>query len=122
MKRGIILVAIPAVAGTAWLMMTAARDQEFTVPDEKQRLAAIGSTDDLTAALRRAFDAAGAFRPIPAPGPSDWLAYTPFLPDREGYAQRLAEGRLEPWEEDLVYIKSWIPPERRIATSAYPNP
>jgi archaemetzincin len=50
---------------------------KFTPPDEKARGEAIGDTTKLSLELRRAFSAdvpKGAFAPIPAPGPSDWLA------------------------------------------------
>lgn len=44
----------------------------FQPPDESRRVAAIGPTHHLPAALRKAFSTEG-FEPIPAPGPSDWL-------------------------------------------------
>jgi archaemetzincin len=49
----------------------------FTPPDEKQRRSVIGSTAGLSPRLQRAFDPAGHFDPIPAPGRSDGLANHP---------------------------------------------
>jgi hypothetical protein len=46
-------------------------------PDEKQRRSAIGPTTGLPKMRQRAFDPADYFEPIPAPGPSDWLANHP---------------------------------------------
>jgi archaemetzincin len=46
----------------------------FTPPGREARLAAIGSTDGLPAALRRAIESVDDFNPVPAPGPNDWLA------------------------------------------------
>jgi archaemetzincin len=46
----------------------------FTPPSHEARLAAIGSVDGLPAALRRALEPGDDFHPLPAPGPSDWLA------------------------------------------------
>ena len=46
----------------------------FTPPSAAERQRAIGSTDKLIPALRRAFDPGPEFQPIPTPGPSDWLA------------------------------------------------
>ena len=51
--------------------------ERFTPPDEKQRRSAIGTTTGLPKTLQRAFDPADQFEPIPAPGPSDWLANHP---------------------------------------------
>lgn len=47
----------------------------FVPPDEKTRVAAVGNTSDLSPALQAAYNAKStAFKPIPAPGKSDWLA------------------------------------------------
>jgi archaemetzincin len=46
----------------------------FTPPSRAARLAAIGPTDGLPAALRRALEPGEDFDPVPAPGPGDWLA------------------------------------------------
>ena len=46
----------------------------FTPPGREARLAAIGPTDGLPAALRRALEPGADFDPVPTPGPSDWLA------------------------------------------------
>src|SRR5437016_3933711 len=42
----------------------------------KEQRAALGALDDVPAKHRRAFGARG-FRPLPAPGPDDWLAVHP---------------------------------------------
>jgi archaemetzincin len=47
------------------------------VPNREQRLRAIGSIEGLPPVLQRAFDPAQPFEPLPAPGPSDWLAAHP---------------------------------------------
>jgi len=49
-------------------------------PAVEARIAAIGSTSHLSPELRRAFDPAGDFEPMPAPGPHDWLAQHPEQP------------------------------------------
>jgi len=46
----------------------------FTAPDADERRRAIGSTDECSEALRKALEAGTDFRPIPEPGPHDWLA------------------------------------------------
>jgi archaemetzincin len=46
---------------------------QFEPPGPRERIAAIGSLEGLPDELRRALDPRG-FAPIPAPGPSDWLA------------------------------------------------
>ena len=45
-----------------------------TPPSREARLAAIGPTNGLPAALRRALEPGDDFGPVPMPGPSDWLA------------------------------------------------
>lgn len=50
---------------------------QFTAPNSAQRITAIGSTEALPETLRRAFDPRDDFQPLPAPGPSDWLANHP---------------------------------------------
>jgi archaemetzincin len=47
------------------------------IPSNDQRLRAIGSTKGLSRTLQRALDPADDFGPLPAPGPSDWLAMHP---------------------------------------------
>jgi archaemetzincin len=47
------------------------------MPDERQRLSAIGPVEGLSPLLKKALDPAGAFEPLPAPGPQDWLAAHP---------------------------------------------
>ncbi len=46
----------------------------FEVPNAQKRLEAIGPVADLPPSLRKALDPASQFEPVPAPGPSDWLA------------------------------------------------
>ena len=47
----------------------------FVPPDEKTRIAAVGETSGLSSQHRAAFDPSSpSFKPIPAPGASDWLA------------------------------------------------
>ena len=69
----ILLTATVALCG---LWLHAQRPlKPFVPPDEKARAAAVGDTAGLSPAMRAAFDArADAFKPIPAPGGSDWLA------------------------------------------------
>src|SRR5262245_34128616 len=47
---------------------------QSTPPTSAQRAAAIGPTEGLPEALRRALQPAHDFQPIPPPGPADWLA------------------------------------------------
>lgn len=47
----------------------------FKPPGNSARRAAIGPLDDLEPALQRAFTLSAEDRPIPRPGPSDWLAH-----------------------------------------------
>jgi archaemetzincin len=63
---GIVVVLLAGV-GVAGMQM----------PDEKQRLLAIGPTEGLPALLHKALDPAYGFEPLPAPGPHDWLAVHP---------------------------------------------
>jgi archaemetzincin len=46
----------------------------FTPPAREACIAAIGSTDGLPAVLRQALESGDDFNPVPAPGPTDWLA------------------------------------------------
>lgn len=48
--------------------------ERFSPPDENQRRSAIGTATGLPKVLQRDFDPTGHFEPIPAPGPSGWLA------------------------------------------------
>ena len=48
---------------------------QFTPPTPAQQLAAIGPTQTLSPALRRALDPSDSFQPMPKPGDIDWLAY-----------------------------------------------
>jgi archaemetzincin len=50
---------------------------QFNPPSRAQQLAAIGPTQTLSSALRRAFDPGDDFQPMPKPGDIDWLAYFP---------------------------------------------
>lgn len=54
-----------------------AAEPAFRVPSEEERRRAIGALDALPEALRRALDPGDGFSPLPAPGPSDWLANHP---------------------------------------------
>lgn len=56
------------IAGPLSLVMA------FQPPTATERLQAIGATDALPEVLRRVFDPAGDFAPIPSPKPGDWLA------------------------------------------------
>lgn len=49
----------------------------FSPPDDAERREALGPLDDLDARLRAAFEPTADDRPIPAPGPGDWLAEHP---------------------------------------------
>jgi archaemetzincin len=49
----------------------------FRPPTEAKRLRAIGATPELPGPLRRALEPGGAFQPLPAPQPGDWLAEHP---------------------------------------------
>jgi archaemetzincin len=49
----------------------------FSPPDDAERRDALGSLDDLPPALRAAFEPTADDRPIPAPGPDDWLTAHP---------------------------------------------
>ncbi len=49
----------------------------FQIPSQDQRLRALGSVQGLPTVLQRAFVPTEAFEPMPAPGPSDWLAAHP---------------------------------------------
>ena len=49
---------------------------DFRVPDEKERMSAIGDVSSLPPSLQRAFDAKD-FEPIDEPKPNDWLAAHP---------------------------------------------
>jgi archaemetzincin len=64
-------------AGTAVLLLAAASVVGVQMPDERQRLAALGPVEGLPPLLQKALDPAGAFEPLPAPGPQDWLAAHP---------------------------------------------
>ncbi len=50
---------------------------QFKPPEQKERLAAIGSTNRLPETLRWALTPGDGFEPIPEPGPHDWLANHP---------------------------------------------
>ncbi len=72
-----VLVVLIGFLARSWLLSfvpTVNAMERFSPPDEKQRRGAIGPTTGLPKTLQRAFDPADQFEPIPAPGPSDWLA------------------------------------------------
>jgi len=62
-----------AIVAFCWAWMAMA----FEPPGADARLKAIGSTDELSLLLRRAFAADADFQTIPRPGPNDWLAAHP---------------------------------------------
>lgn len=73
-----ILLAGFSLAGfvtRSWMLSVAEETPgRFVPPDERARNQAIGSTNRAAAELRRALQQRDQFDPIPAPGPSDWLA------------------------------------------------
>lgn len=56
------------------------KSQSELAPRVEPRVAAIGDTSFLSPELRRAFEPAGDFEPLPDPGPNDWLAQHPEKP------------------------------------------
>lgn len=58
----------------ASILLVAGVVMRFTPPTKAQRDAAVGPTAGLPEALRRALEPGEDFQPMPAPGPSDWLA------------------------------------------------
>jgi archaemetzincin len=56
------------------LILSGACTMAFEQPGPEDRRAAIGATEGLPAALRRALAPDADFEPVPAPGPHDWLA------------------------------------------------
>ena len=50
---------------------------DFRLPTATESLQAIGSTKDLSTALRRALDPSGGFEAVPVPRSGDWLAIHP---------------------------------------------
>ncbi len=67
-----LMLALPAT-----ILLVSGTDVRFTPPTRAQQLAAIGPTVGLPEPLRRALDPGDDFRPVPSPGPSDWLANHP---------------------------------------------
>ena len=67
MMRKTLLISAAAV-------MAGSTSMGFEPPGPQKRLDAIGQTDGLPAALRRALAPDNSFQPVPVPGPSDWLA------------------------------------------------
>ncbi len=63
--------------GMAVLLPMMVGAMSFQVLSKEQRLQAIGATAGLSPISQRAFDPASDFEPVPAPGPSDWLAVHP---------------------------------------------
>jgi len=59
--------------GLALLLPTVVGVMSFQIPNREQRLRAIGTTEGLPLLLQRALDPEQDFRPVPAPGPDDWL-------------------------------------------------
>ena len=69
MKR--ILIGIVAVACSVSLAV------DFKPPSPQERIKAVGSTESLPPILKKAFEPADDFDPIPVPKPGDWLAVHP---------------------------------------------
>ena len=70
----LILLTATISLGAIWLYAQRPL-KPFVPPDEKTRVAAVGNTSKLSVAHQVAFDAKSeAFKPVPAPGKSDWLA------------------------------------------------
>lgn len=67
-----LMLAAPVVPALA-PSRAAAGHPVFRPPDEAARRAALGPLDDLAPALRAAFTPTTDDRPIPDPGPDDWL-------------------------------------------------
>jgi archaemetzincin len=61
--------ALPAA-----ILWVSGMEMRFIPPTPAQQLAAIGPTGGLPEMLRRAVEPGADFQPMPAPGPSDWLA------------------------------------------------
>ncbi len=71
---GVLIAAFGAAVYHRDLLMSSAHGSAgFTPPGAAERLKAIGSFDKLSDTDRRAFTPGEDFKPIPAPGPSDWL-------------------------------------------------
>ena len=62
------------IFATSFLLLQLTLAMAFTPPNPEQQLQAIGPTASLPDPLRRAFNPAPDFQPVPAPGPDDWLA------------------------------------------------
>jgi archaemetzincin len=60
--------------GMGFLLPPVVDAMDFQIPPREQRLRAIGTTTGLSQTLQRALDPGDSFRPVPSPGPSDWLA------------------------------------------------
>lgn len=76
------------------------KHEEKTV---EPRVAAIGDTSRLSPELRRAFDPAGDYEPMPDPGPSDWLANHPEKP--QSYADWLNKDTNVPGpQRRIIYL------------------
>lgn len=68
-------VTILCMSGlSAAILWVSGMEMRFAPPTRAQQLAATGPTSDLPEALRRALEPGEDFPPVPAPGPSDWLA------------------------------------------------
>jgi len=75
----------------------------FSVPNEEQRLGAIGPTDELTPLLQNAFNPQHDFQPLPKPGPTDWL--TDHVEFGQTFEQFVAQQPKRPDEErSRIYI------------------
>ncbi len=106
----------------------------FEMPSAQKRLEAIGPVDGLAPSLKKAFDPAGQFEPLPPPGPSDWLAGHPesgqsfqqFIQSRPNrpdarrhiiYLQPLGDfppGKAPPEDRLREYAAAWFAMEVRV--------
>lgn len=78
-------------------------DEEAPPARVEKRVAAIGDTSRLAPELRRAFDPAGDFEPMPKPEPDDWLANHHEKP--QSYADWLNEDTRVPGpQRRIIYI------------------
>lgn len=76
----------------------------FTPPSAQERLRAIGSTDDLSPELRRAFTPGPHFDPVPEPDSHDWLANHP--EPGQGFDDFQRAPTLEPDEgRSILYLQ-----------------
>lgn len=114
----VLAVLIGALAGSwgASFIPASHAMERFTPPGAQQRRSAIGATAALPPPLERAFDPANDFQPIPAPGPSDWLADHP--EPGQTFEQYLQERVNRP---DKVRRKIYLRPLGEFPAATSPN-